>query len=94
MANKVETSEIIEQMVTLLQDSGEYHWSSKFKALTSKSLDRQTTILKSWFGGAGSLNDLYLSDVNGHSLSGKSENELNRRLDKLRDALFDRVFSD
>lgn len=75
----------------LLRSVGEVFWSNKIH-VALKEKEREDFLLRevlSWYGGMGSLNDLVISEYNGHVLKGKDEERLNQELDQLINLMYE-----
>ena len=73
-AHGVRYAEVVKSLMTRLEESGSEHDERAFIAV------------RELFGGAGSLNDVYISKSNGHIV--KDETVANERLDSLREKLW------
>lgn len=70
----------------LLEKTGETYWSNKMDFLLKENIDDELmkNIIVTWFGGMGSLNDLYICKENGYLISENDEILVNEKLEKLR----------
>lgn len=82
--------DILIKIQKLLSSVNEFFWANKInKILNKKSIDSIIKIeILSWFGGMGSLNDLVISKINGHSVSPETEEKINMELNKMRIELY------
>jgi len=89
----------LQETAALLRKHGEKAWSARlaeaagnFKnAHEAREPGRAVPVLQkvlSYYGGMGSLSDLYLSAHNGHKIRPKEEQVVNARLSLLRTQLF------
>jgi len=81
----------LDQVVVLLREHGERHWSSwaercqrELNAHDAAAFDH----LLGAYGGMGSFNDLLILGVNGHVVEPEREGAVNDRLDRLRTAIW------
>ena len=83
---------ILSRCATLLQQAGESFWSQKIQKIlldTNSDLTlRHLNEILSWYGGMGSFNDVILSQINGHDMDDLEEDDLNARLDQLRETIY------
>ncbi len=82
----------LSETVSLLETVEEVYWAEKLSKIEAKINRHKNTCwlkeLLSYFGGMGSFNDLVISNVNGHKLYNKSENELNWQLNQYRQKIY------
>ena len=66
----------------LLSSVGETFWSAKLRDMAERVWERPRLVgqIESWFGGMGSLNDVYLCRHNGHKVTEEEEVPINGRL--------------
>jgi hypothetical protein len=66
----------------ILSSVGETFWSSKLRDMADRVWERPRLVgeLETWFGGMGSLNDVYLCRHNGHKVEEMEEAAVNGRL--------------
>lgn len=80
-------TETLEQMVTVLARCGETFWSNTIVndlALLRKDDAYGAERFLTYFGGMGSVSDLWLCEANGHSVSKEREAETNAEFQALR----------
>lgn len=82
----------LDDLEGLLTAHGERRWaesisrcSTEIRRFQRHGLDS----LLSFFGGMGSLNDLIIHPVNGHSVSPDEVSSVNRHLEELRSAIYE-----
>ena len=83
----------IEGIVVLLESVDEKFWSTKLREASTALADKNKQALtlrqfKDYFGGMGSLNDIYLSDINKNLPTGFTAREANKKLSRLLDRCF------
>ncbi|CAA0082045.1 Uncharacterised protein [Zhongshania aliphaticivorans] len=82
----------LDELHALLESVGEKKWGEKFKYVSSESvLDNRRQYLEKiigLYGGAGSLNDLMISELNGHTIGCGSESALNKDMNYLRSKIY------
>ena len=83
-------------LYNLLDSVNEKFWSSKIKSLIS-SCESQAIMsgykgFVSMCGGMGSLNDLYLCEINGHSLKDNDEESINELLKSYTSKLYNMAY--
>jgi len=79
----------------LLGKVGENFWANKIKHILSTT-DKELDIylieeILSWYGGAGSFNDLFISSYNDHQVSENDEDKLNNDLSGIRSDIYNEV---
>jgi len=77
-SHRVSFAVVIHQLITQLTEATDAELS-----------DPLLRDVRSLFGGIGSLNDVCISKLNGHLVD--NEREANRRLDELRDTLWNQI---
>lgn len=71
-----------------LERVDERHWHRRIsKMLESQSADAREVL--SWFGGAGSLSDLWIDAANGHRVTDAERDAANARVSSLRLNVYD-----
>jgi hypothetical protein len=85
MADLVQT---LEQMAAVLSRCGETFWSKKIAndlALLRRGDVYGAERFLTYFGGMGSINDVWLCEINGHSVPKERESEANAEFHALRE---------
>jgi Domain of unknown function (DUF6966) len=78
------------ELESLLRSRHAFWWADKIRRVLDPDAlfaDRAAEV-RSWFGGMGSLNDLWLSRGNGHRIDDGEEDKVNRRLQQLRGEVY------
>jgi hypothetical protein len=92
MTSDVEQQALLRRLLVdlamLLSGVSESRWSAKVKE-ASEMADIDADEVLSWYGGMGSINDLIIAGVNGHSVEPERERDLNDRLAQLRSEVFE-----
>jgi len=87
-----ELTALISQLYSFLCTHEEKMWSAKIRRLTAdneKKINQQDALtIHSWFGGAGSFNDLVISELSGHDLGGRDEQAVNDALMDISERIF------
>lgn len=81
----------LEALIAVLESCGEIHWSERLRQVSSDfagTPDRALAILRSCFGGMGSLNDVFLAPENKHQVARADVDRVNAELDRLRVSLW------
>lgn len=84
----------IRRCASLLASVRESHWSEELRPFADDSSDAELDIHKikkivSWFGGMGSLSDVYICRLNHHHVPEGQEDELNAALSEITDSIYD-----
>jgi hypothetical protein len=85
MAGLVKT---LEQMAAVLTSCGETYWAAKLRgdlALLQRGDVYGAERFLTYFGGMGSINDVWLCEMNGHSVTRAREKETNEQFHALRE---------
>jgi hypothetical protein len=91
--NVEKLKEALAELIGFLEKMKSEHWARILKEINER-LSNPSTVemgrrqLEDCFGGMGSLNDLYFSEVNGNLLAGHSEKEVNAEFERLMDVVF------
>ncbi|MDX2206120.1 MAG: hypothetical protein SFU57_00605 [Gemmatimonadales bacterium] len=83
-----ELVQTLEQMTAVLTSCGESFWSKKIASdlsLLQKGDNYGVERFLTYFGGMGSINDVWLCRVNGHSVPEERESETNAEFHRLRE---------
>jgi len=86
-----ELSEVLAALETLLRDHGVHHWAewvARDRGRLAAGDASVTDHLLSAYGGAGSLNDLWICPENGHRIAPDAVEAVNARLARLRAEAF------
>jgi hypothetical protein len=87
----------LRQAIDLLESVGEDKWVARLNAYIQRIVASDKSVmveLRNEFGGMGTFNDLYLTQLNGHNVSPDSENRVNSQLSTLRTCIFDTLRDD
>ena len=79
-------ADALEDLSSLLRRYGEVDWASKIDDdlfFVRKSDSYGANRFLTYFGGMGSLNDIFLCNANGHPVAPSEEADLNARLEVL-----------
>ncbi|HOA07633.1 MAG TPA: hypothetical protein PK419_05125 [Spirochaetota bacterium] len=85
---------LIEKLETLtgyLEQCNVSPWSKYFRISLQMIINRDgegINEILSYYGGMGSFNDLYISKLNGHSISEKDESKVNRTISDLSNEIY------
>jgi len=81
------------ELIGFLEELKTAHWARVLKEI-NKGLSNPSTVemarrqLEGCFGGMGSLNDLYFSEMNSNLPAGHSEKAINAEFERLMDVVF------
>jgi hypothetical protein len=81
----------LRKTIAFLDGVNEKVWASRlvsYEQRLAKSDKSVLADLRREFGGMGTLNDLYLTRINGHSVPPDSEKRLNAELNQLRQSIY------
>ena len=84
----IELAQVLEQMIGVLADSGDTFWSGAIGndlALLRKGDAYGAERFLTYFGGMGSINDVWLCEMNGHSVPKTREGQINAEFHALRE---------
>ena len=91
MNQRERIEEALQELLLLLERVKEKQWSTEIRKMINKpnnDLHEMKKSLLTWFGGMGSLNDLIISNVNGHLIDSQDEDEVNSRFCKIKENLY------
>jgi hypothetical protein len=94
MMSQSEVSELVrlvDETSKLLEGLGETHWAGKLRTSIEAAAIDPWTMLR-WFGGMGSLTDLYLSKINGHAIATEDEASTNEELAQLTARIYELAY--
>lgn len=75
------------EMAKLLQCVFEVYWERRINfVLSAPTIDIGEVL--SWYGGMGSLSDLIIAQINGHSVDRAQEKSINEKFDELRNKIY------
>ncbi len=81
----------------LLNHTHEYYWENilnrGIRLLEEDKFESGIQLFKQMYGGMGSVNDLYISPMNGHNVAGKDIHTVNLQLSKYLSNLYQLIHS-
>ena len=93
MNRSLQFHQLLQNASTFLEQYAEDAWSSILSdyARRARAGEDVKSKVHGLFGGMGSFNDLYITPINGHRLGNDQIDDVNRRLNELRDLIWHAV---
>ena len=94
--NSKKLRDALQEVINFLEQTSEKYWANELRKIDKRLIDKEQREkaledLDNYFGGMGSLNDLYFCEANENLPDGQSEKKVNAQLDKLLNVLYKKL---